>query len=97
MSHISNTYSILNSIPDTYSILNSADLSKINFQEIGEASVHSLRYSLDLSLFVIKYEMEHIPNFIMDGQVTPVQTLTKIEAVELMRAEAWQTEEPETE
>lgn len=78
---------------ETYVIINIADLSSIDFSQIGETSQNTIRKSLDESQFVIKYNTE--PSFISDGTVTPLQTLTHSEALDLMATDAW-TEDIET-
>ena len=78
---------------ETYVIINIADLSSIDFSQIGETSQNTIRKSLDESQFVIKYNTE--PSFISDGTVTPLQILTHLEALDLMATDAW-TEPIET-
>lgn len=78
---------------ETYVIINIADLSSIDFSQIGETSQNTIRKSLDELQFVIKYNT--IPSFISDGTVTPLQTLTHLEALDLMATDAW-TEDIET-
>jgi len=78
---------------ETYVIINIADLSSIDFSQIGETSQNTIRKSLDELQFVIKYNK--IPSFISDGTVTPLQTLSHSEALDLMATNAW-TEEIKT-
>lgn len=79
-------------LPDTYAIIDIADLSNIDFTQIGETSADTIRKDVHELLFVIKYEGEHEPTFITDGSVVPVQTLTHSECVALMSTEDWTTE-----
>ena len=74
-------------IADTYAIINIADLSNIDFAQIGETDENTIRKSLDETQFVIKYNAE--PTFIADGTVTPLQTLTHDEALVLMASAEW--------
>ena len=77
----------------TYAICNIAtDLKNIDFSQIGESSVSTIRRSLDDTLFVIKYNSE--PTFIKDGVVTPSQILTHSQALELMSTAAWSETAP---
>lgn len=77
----------------TYAICNIAtDLKNIDFSQIGESSVSTIRRSLDDTLFVIKYNSE--PTFIKDGVVTPSQILTHSQALELMSTSAWSEPAP---
>ena len=81
-------------LPDTYVILNSADLVNVDFTQVGETSDQTIRYSLDQSQFVLKYEGGHIPTFISDGTIVPAQTLDHAGALTLMSTPEWSEEEP---
>jgi len=72
---------------ETYAIINIADLSNIDFAQVGETDQDTIRKSLDDTQFVIKYNTE--PTFIADGTVTPLQTLTHAEALTLMASAEW--------
>ena len=75
----------------TYAICNIAtDLQNIDFSQVGQSSAGTIRRSLDDTLFVVKYNA--LPTFIKDGTVTPSQTLTHAEALELMATPAWSEE-----
>ncbi len=76
---------------NTYAICNIAtDLQNIDFSQVGESAASTIRRSLDNTLFVIKYKAE--PTFITNKTVTPSQTLTHTEALELMATSAWSDE-----
>jgi hypothetical protein len=79
-------------IAETYAIINIADLSNIDFAQVGETDENTIRKSLDETQFVIKYNTE--PTFITDGTVTPLQTLTHAEALTLMASAEWSEEIP---
>lgn len=56
-------------IPDTqkentYIILDAADLSSVDFSLIGEKSSDTLRYNLDGTKFVVKYNDDVTPAFL---------------------------------
>ena len=74
-------------IAETYAIINIADLSNIDFAQVGETDQNTIRKSLDETQFVIKYNTE--PTFITDGTITPLQTLTHAEALTLMTTPEW--------
>ena len=74
-------------IADTYAIINIADLSNIDFSQVGETDENTIRKSLDETQFVLKWNTE--PTFITDGTVVPVQTLTHEEALALMASAEW--------
>ena len=80
-------------IAETYAIINIADLSNIDFAQVGETDENTIRKSLDETQFVIKYNAE--PTFIADGTVTPLQTLTHAEALTLMASAEWSEPIPE--
>ena len=59
-------------IADTYGIIKSEDLTKIDFSQIIESNGNTVRKSLDLSKFVIKWNSENVPSFITNGTVIPL-------------------------
>ena len=77
-----------------YAIINSGDLSLIDFSQICETSENTLRYSLDNSQFVIKWNNGNPPSFISDGSVTPSATMNHETVLELMSTSAWSEEDP---
>lgn len=82
-------------LPDVYATINIADLTNIDFSQVGETDENTIRKSLDDTLFVIKWSNEHEPSFITDGTVVPLQTLTHAEALTLMATPAWSEDIPE--
>jgi hypothetical protein len=76
-------------LPDVYATINIADLTNIDFSQVGETDENTIRKSLDDTLFVIKWFNQHEPSFIADGTVVPVQTLTHAEALTLMATAEW--------
>jgi hypothetical protein len=84
-------------LPDTYIIVNIADLPNVDFSQVAETSEQTIRKSLDETQFVLKYEQEHEPTFILDGTITPVSTLTHSECLVLMASAEWSEPEPITE
>ena len=79
-------------IADTYAIINIADLSNIDFAQVGETDETTIRKSLDDSQFVLKWNTT--PSFISDNTVVPVEELTHDEALVLMATSAWSEEIP---
>ena len=78
-----------------YAIINSVDLPNVDFNEdIYPTIATELRYSLDSSQFVIKWEEDHQPEFITNGTVTPVSILSWADCGTLMQTPAWQEEIP---
>ena len=78
-----------------YGIINSVDLPNVDFNEdIYPTNAASLRYSLDSSQFVIKWEEGHQPEFITNGTVTPDSILSWADCLTLMATSAWSEEIP---
>ena len=71
----------------TYTILNISDLANVDFSQVGETSLNTVRKSLNETQFVIKYNTT--PTFISDGTVTPVEVLSYTEVLELMSTDQW--------
>ena len=78
-----------------YAIINITDLSNIDFNQIVETSINTIRKSIDNSQFVIKYTIE--PSFILDGTVTPIQTMDHAQCLALLADSNWTQEEPSEE
>lgn len=76
-----------------YAIINITDLSNIDFNQIVETSINTIRKSIDNSQFVIKYTTE--PSFILDGTVIPLQTMDHAQCLALLADSDWTPEEPE--
>lgn len=80
-----------------YAIINSGFLGEIDFSQICETSENTLRYKIDGSQFVIKWEIGHLPAFIEDGSVTPFVTMNHEQVLELMTTSAWTPTDPDGE
>ena len=76
-------------IADTYAIIKIEDLSKIDFSQVIESNENTVRKSLDLSKFVIKWNSENVPSFITNGTVVPLQILNQLECIDLMQTSEW--------
>ena len=77
-------------LPNVYATIDIADLSNVDFSQVGETDENTIRKSLDELLFVLKWDDEHEPTFIADGTIEPIQLLTLSEAQGLMQTEEWQ-------
>ena len=75
----------------TYAIINLSDIGLIDFAQVGESAVNTVRKSLDDTQFVIKWAEGYIPTFIMDGTVVPVQEYDHHAILELMATPEWST------
>jgi hypothetical protein len=74
-------------ISDVYATINIADLPLIDFSQIGETDENTIRKSLDLTEFIIKWNTK--PSFIADGSVVPLQIMTHDQALVLMNSNEW--------
>ncbi len=77
-------------LPDVYAIIDIVAANTVDYSQVGETSIDTIRMNIALSEFVLKWEHEHEPTFITDGTIVPLQTLTHQEAIELMQTAAWQ-------
>ena len=75
----------------TYAVIDSNDLLKLDFNLISQTSPETLRYSIDLSQFLISWIIE--PSFIIDGTIIPDGLYTHEECLELIQTPAWTSEE----
>jgi hypothetical protein len=75
----------------TYAVIDSNDLLKLDFNLISQTSPETLRYSIDLSQFLISWIIE--PPFIADGTIIPDGLYTHEECLELMQTSIWTSEE----
>ena len=73
----------------TYAVINLTDVGLIDFSQIGETSVSTIRKSLDETQFVIKWEEGFIPTFITDFSVIPVAEYDHHSILETMSTSAW--------
>ena len=72
----------------TYAVINLTDVGLIDFAQVGESSVFTIRKSLDDTQFVIKWEDGYTPTFI-NNPVVPVATYDHHAILELMATAAW--------
>ena len=71
----------------TYAIISIDDLPKVDFGQVGETSENTIRKSLDLTKFVLKWIVE--PNFIKDETIIPIECLNHEQTLELMATDEW--------
>ena len=76
-------------ISDVYGIILTADIDKVDFSQVPEENNSNLRYSLDGTQFVIKWNSDAVPTFITDGSVIPFLTLTHEQCLVLMASNEW--------
>ena len=71
----------------TYAIISIDDLPKVDFSQVGETSKDTIRRSLDLTKFVLKWIVE--PTFIKDESIVPIEKLNHEETLVLMASDQW--------
>ena len=74
-------------ISDTYAIIAIEAANAVDYSQVGETSIDTIKINLAFTEFLLKWNTT--PTFIADGTIVPLQTLTHAEAVELMQTSAW--------
>lgn len=72
----------------TYAFITTADKDKVIFYEVIQNS-DTVRYSLNGTLFIIKWEIETTPSFIFDGSVIPVWSGSHSEVLIELQGSNW--------
>ena len=72
-----------------YAVIYLTDLDLIDFSQIEQTSIETIRKSLDDTQFVIKWENGYTPKFITDGSVIPVGTYDHHAILEIMSTPEW--------
>ena len=75
-------------ISDVYGIILTADIDNVDFSQVPQ-NRDTVRYSLDGTQFVIKWNSDAVPTFITDGSVIPFLTLTHEQCLVLMASNEW--------
>jgi len=75
-------------ISDVYGIILTADIDKVDFSQVPQ-NRDTVRYSLDGTQFVIKWDEHHEPTFITDGTVVPLLILSHADCLILMQSNEW--------
>ena len=72
----------------TYVILDTAEISSVDFNQVLETSIDSLRYSVDGSKFLLKYEGD-TPSF-LEGKTE----YTHSEILAILATDEWTSPDP---
>ena len=72
-----------------YGIILTADMGGVDFSQVYPKDSSQVRYSLDGTQFVIKWEEDHEPTFITDGTVVPLLILSHADCLILMQSNEW--------
>jgi len=70
-----------------YAIISIDDLPKVDFSQVSQTSKDTIRRSLDLTKFVLKWNVE--PTFIKDESIIPIEKLNHEETLLLMATDKW--------
>ena len=70
-----------------YGIIAIEAANAVDYSQVGETSIDTIRMNLALTEFVLKWH--HTPTFIEDGTIVPLQTLTHEECLALMQTPEW--------
>ena len=74
-----------------YATVNSNDLPKVNFNQVSQTNINTVRHSIDGSQSLLSWIIE--PPFIADGTIIPDGLYTHEECLELMTTSVWTAEE----
>jgi hypothetical protein len=75
-----------------YAIISIDDLPKVDFKQVAQTSADTIRRSLDLTKFVLKWSSE--PSFIEDETIVPIECLNYDQTLELMATDEWSYPDP---
>tara|TARA_R110000824_G_C14948894_1_gene650704 strand:- start:332 stop:595 length:264 start_codon:yes stop_codon:yes gene_type:complete len=79
---------------ETYAIISIEDINKVDFSQVGETSLDTVRKNFipTPTEFVLKWNTE--PTFITDGTILPIQIYTHTQCLALMQTLEWNGPEP---
>ena len=72
-----------------YGIILTTDMGGVDFSQVYPKDSSQVRYSLDETQFVIKWDEDHEPTFITDGTVVPLLILSHADCLILMQSNEW--------
>lgn len=76
--------------PDrTYATANTSTLGNVDFAQVGETSVDTIRKSVDESQFLLKWQTVSTPTFIEDDSVTLTWSGSHADCLNLMSGSFW--------
>jgi hypothetical protein len=79
----------VNYLDRTYATANISTLGNVDFSQVGETSVDTIRKSIDESQFVLKWKTVDTPTFIVDNSVTLTWSGSHAECLNLMSGSFW--------
>ena len=74
--------------PKYYVIFNVSELNKINFEQVFETSIETVRKSVDGTLTFVKYKDEAMPSSVVSLE-TKVGPYSHTEIIEILATENW--------
>lgn len=81
-------------LPYVYAIIDISAANAVDYSQVAQTSIETIKMNLALTEFVLKWQSEHEPTFITDGTIVPLQVLTHEEALALMATPEWSEEIP---
>ncbi len=76
----------------TYAFANVTDIDKVDFSQVMETSVDTVRLSIDESQFTLKWFTANEPTFITDGSVSLTWRGTHAECLTRLAGNDWTVE-----
>jgi len=74
-----------------YATVDSEDLLKVDFNQVSQTDINTVRHSIDGSQSLLSWTIE--PSFIADGTIIPNGLYTHVECLELMQTSIWTSED----
>lgn len=74
-----------------YATVDSEDLLKVDFNQVSQTDINTVRHSIDESQSLLSWIIE--PSFIADGTIIPDGLYTHEECLELMQTSIWTSED----
>jgi len=72
-----------------YVIINADEVDSVDFDQVDETSVDTIRYSVDGSLTFVKFDSDTTPSF-LDGKTQ----YTHSEIIAVLATDEWTSDEP---
>jgi hypothetical protein len=75
----------------TYATISIDDLPKVDFNQVSQTSIETVRRSVDFTMFLLSWNKT--PAFIEDESIVPIGLYDHKEIIEIMRSKEWQENE----
>ena len=77
----------------TYAFANTADIGNVDFSQVMETSVDTVRKSIDESQFLLKWYTANQPTFIADGSVSLTWSGTHADCLTRLAGSDWTSDD----